>query len=195
VPGGGSDLTGADWMAARKAERLIVLVSGAPAAGKTTLATGLADVLALPLISKDDIKESLVDSLGGPTADLGWSRQVGGAAMDLLWRLARRCPSAVLEANFRPHNPAEHAQLRALRATVVEVHCNCPPDELARRFAARARTAHPAHPLTELPAELIAEYDRPMAVGAVITVDTTNPVDIGEIARRVVEAARRARRG
>jgi hypothetical protein len=34
-----------------------------------------------------------------------------------------------------------------------------------------------------------------MAVGAVITVDTTKPVDIGEVARRVVEAAARTRRG
>jgi ethanolamine utilization protein EutP (predicted NTPase) len=62
-------------------------------------------------------------------------------------------------------------------------------------LAARARTAHPAHPLTELPAELIAEYDRPMSVGAVITVDTAKPVDIGEVARQVVEAAGRTRRG
>jgi hypothetical protein len=36
MPDGGSGLTDADWTAVPKAERLIVLVSGAPAAGKTT---------------------------------------------------------------------------------------------------------------------------------------------------------------
>ena len=45
--------------------RLIVLVSGAPAAGKTTLAIGLATALRLPL--KDD---ALVDALDGPARDL-----------------------------------------------------------------------------------------------------------------------------
>jgi adenylate kinase family enzyme len=36
--------------------RSIVLVSGAPGAGKTTLAGPLARLLGLPLIAKDDIK-------------------------------------------------------------------------------------------------------------------------------------------
>jgi predicted kinase len=164
-------------------DRLIVLVSGPPAAGKTTLATALAPALRLPLISKDDIKESLTDSLGDAAGDLAWSRRLGGAAMELLWRLAARCPSAVLDANFRPYNAYEHTRLRQLDATIIEIHCNCPADELARRFADRARTAHPAHPLTQLPAELLADYDRPMAAGDVITVDTTGSVDVDSLVR------------
>lgn len=63
-------------------------------------------------------------------------------------------------------------------SAIIEVHCVCPPHELARRFAVRARTAHPAHPLPALTAELIAEFDRPMGRGAVIEVDTTLPVDL-----------------
>jgi predicted kinase len=43
--------------------RTLVLVSGPPAAGKTTVALPLAAALAWPLISKDDIKEALVDVL------------------------------------------------------------------------------------------------------------------------------------
>jgi hypothetical protein len=74
--------------------------------------------------------------------------------------VAQRCPAAVLEANFRPHSEYEQTQLRQLQAHLIEIYCVCPADELARRFAARARTAHPAHPLTELPADLLAEYDR-----------------------------------
>lgn len=175
--------------------RLIILVSGPPAAGKTTLATALANALELPLICKDDLKETLVDALGGPADDLAWSRRIGGAAMELLWRLAQRCPAAVLEANFRPHSEYEQTQLRQLQAHLIEIYCVCPADELSRRFAARARTAHAAHPLTELPADLLAEYDRPMGVGQLIEIDTTRPVDLAELAARVTRLIERAQRG
>jgi predicted kinase len=165
--------------------RLILLVSGAPATGKTTLAVGLAAALNLPLICKDDIKEALVEALDGPTADLAWSRRLGGAAMQVLWRLAERCPAAVLEANFRPHSEYEQARLQQLNTRIIEVHCTCPTEELVRRFAARARTAHAAHPLTELPADLLAEYDPPMGVGDIIEVDTSRPVDLTSLAARL----------
>ena len=59
-------------------------------------------------------------------------------------------------------------------------------DEVARRFAERARAAHPAHPLKELSAEMIAEFDRPMTTGTVIEVDTTTPVDLDHLANRIV---------
>ena len=166
-------------------QRLIILVSGAPAAGKTTLATALAADLNLPLISKDDIKETLVDALDGPAADLAWSRVVGGAAMQVLWRLAERCPAAILEANFRPHNPYEHARLRQLDARVIELHCTCPAEELVRRFALRAPTAHAAHPLRGLSADLLAEFDQPMGIGHVIEVDTSVPVDVPSLTARL----------
>jgi predicted kinase len=40
-----------------------------PSSGKTTVAEGLAERLRLPLIAKDDIKESLYESLGAPDLD------------------------------------------------------------------------------------------------------------------------------
>jgi adenylate kinase family enzyme len=42
------------------ATRVVVLVSGAPDAGKTALAVPLAAALGLPLLSKDQIKETLL---------------------------------------------------------------------------------------------------------------------------------------
>jgi len=166
-------------------ERLIVMVSGAPAAGKSTLAARLAPALGLPLIRKDDIKETLADALDGPDGDLAFSRRLGGAAMEVLWRLAAHCPATVIEANFRPASDYERERLRGLAARIVEVYCACPPEELARRFAARARTAHRAHPLRTLPADLLAEYGRPMGVGKVVEVDTSGSVDLGGLLRRL----------
>jgi predicted kinase len=166
-------------------QRRIVLVSGSPAAGKTTIAAPLAKRLGLPLIAKDDIKESLVDILGDQDGDLGWSRKVGHAAWMVLWKLAERAPAAVLEANFRPRSAYERDCLIGLDARIVEVYCRCPADVLKERFRERAKTAHPAHPATELNSAWIAEFDQPVGLGAVIEVDTTRPVDVPALAAQV----------
>lgn len=165
--------------------RRLVVVSGSPGAGKTTIAVPLARSLGLPLICKDDIKESLVDALGDQDGDMAWSRKVGGAAWGVLWKLAERAPGAVLEANFRPRSAYERDRLVRLDARIVEVYCRCPAEVAIRRFQERQRTAHPAHPLRDLTPEHAAEFDRPIGMGAVIEVDTTRPVDIEALAAQV----------
>lgn len=173
--------------------RRIVVVSGAPGAGKTTLAYPLAAALGLPLFAKDTIKECLYDSLGddGP-ADLPTSRRLGGAAMDLLWRLARDAPACVLEANFRYMDEYARPILRELGAggVVVEVYCVCPPQEAERRYDARGLTParHRVHTWTTLPPEVRAGYVEPIGVGTVISVDTTKAVDVGRLAGRILAA-------
>lgn len=166
-------------------QRQLVLVSGAPGVGKTTLAIPLAAELGFPLLSKDEIKESLWDALQLPQGDPDWSHRVSGAAMEVLWRLAVRMRQAVLEANFRPHSALEHSRLAGLNAHIVEVFCHCSVEEAARRFEARAPERHPTHVLWEYSDRFLAEYDGPMGVGTVIEVDTESPVDVELVARRV----------
>ncbi|HEY1641760.1 MAG TPA: AAA family ATPase [Streptosporangiaceae bacterium] len=155
--------------------RRVVLVSGAPGAGKSTLAGPLAAELGFALLTKDRIKETLHDALapgarwpgapGGPelaarlaaagvsppargagdpapdAVSLAWLRWLGGASMELLWTLAADQPDVVLEASFRPHLAYERGRIMALDASVVEVHCACPPALAAQRYAAAgART-------------------------------------------------------
>jgi hypothetical protein len=61
--------------------------------------------------------------------------------MELLWTLAADQPDVVLEASFRPHLAYERGRIMALDASVVEVHCACPPALAAQRYAAAgART-------------------------------------------------------
>ena len=70
-------------------DRRLVYVSGAPGAGKTTLAVPLAAELGWALLTKDRIKETLHDALGALEADLAWSRRLGAAAMELCGRWRR----------------------------------------------------------------------------------------------------------
>lgn len=170
--------------------RSVVLVSGPPASGKTSLARPLARRLGYALLSKDDIKESLYTSLGGAPADPDFSSRIGAAAMDLLWTLAAQSPQVVLEANFRTRSPQERARVASLDARIVEVHCRVPLEEASRRFAERARKErhHPAHPLAEMTPERMAEYAQPFALSPVIEVDTTAPVDLDALVETITRS-------
>ena len=161
----------------------LVYVSGAPGSGKTSLAVPLAAELGYALLTKDRIKETLHDAFGAPEPDLAWSRRLGAAAMELLWALAADTPAVVIEANFRPYSECERAKLSGLTAQPVEVYCLCPPVLAVARY--NARVTHPVHVVTTLQLEAMAEYDRPVGIGALVTVDTTVPVDVSAVAAAV----------
>ncbi len=163
----------------------IVLVSGAPGAGKTTLARPLAKALGFSLLSKDDIKEPLYDALGGQPGDVEASQRIGAASWEVLWALAPHLPRAVLEANFHPNSEYERGRIRALSGKIVEVYCRCPPAEVVRRFKARAARPehHAAHAAPELSEDyVLTVFGRPMGIGTVIEVDTTAAIDVDALA-------------
>ncbi|WP_432020148.1 AAA family ATPase [Streptomyces sp. 1222.5] len=167
------------------AQRAVVVVSGAPASGKTTLAFPLARALGWPILSKDLIKECLHDALGGPSDDREYSRRLSGAVMQVIWATAAHCPQLVIESDFYLLRfPDTRERLRVLDARVVEVYCDCPPEESARRYAARGLDRHPCHYRSEIPLKRFASF-QPLAIGPVIRVDTTNEVHIHELVQRI----------
>jgi predicted kinase len=172
----------------------IVVVTGSPAAGKTTVAEALAHGLQLPLIAKDAVKEVLFDALGH--GDVEWSKRLGRAVYPLLYhaleqqlRAGRAC---VLEANF-DHAAASDglAELRARQPfRALQIVCVADPDTLLARYAARAGR-HPGH----LDAQRVDDVREAIAAGRwraldlggeTVEVDTTDwsKVDMAALVAR-----------
>ena len=119
---------------------MILVITGAPGAGKTTLANHLAAGLGRPLVAKDDIKEALFDVMGTPP-DRVASRRVGIAAIGVMLALARRAAQAnadvILECNFR--RGQGEVDLRSLMemAEVRLVHCQVADEVTLERYRRR----------------------------------------------------------
>jgi diadenosine tetraphosphate (Ap4A) HIT family hydrolase/predicted kinase len=116
----------------------LVIVAGAPGAGKTTLAHKLGALLQLPVITKDDLKEALAEPFA--TGDREWSRRLGAATYSAYWVMAEQILSAgqglVLESNFRRGISEEPLRRLAALAPTALVVCHTP--RARERFAARA---------------------------------------------------------
>ncbi len=153
-----------------------VIVCGPPASGKSTLAALLSRELRLPVISKDAIKERLMDRFGGGST-------AGEAAFDVQFGVARELLHAgspfILEgAFFRNQEPL--AELASMgRALVIEVTCDLATVE--RRYVERVGAAgrHPGHRGVEALPDLRRrvenrEYGVPIQDAPLLHVDTTD---------------------
>lgn len=185
-------------MSATSNPPLLVIVTGMPGSGKTTFARALAAACALPLFTKDDLKESLFDSLGW--SDRAWSRRLGVASIHLLYLVAEHILAAgqpvIVESNFRRDldTPAFVALRERTPHTTLQVVCTCDREVALARFTARwfAGERHPGHLEGEQIAELARALDAgefaPLGVdGDALLLDTTDlaAVDYGPVIEQV----------
>jgi predicted kinase len=161
----------------------LLIVSGLPCAGKTSIAERLAVELSLPLMTKDGIKEQLFKALGWKDRD--WSRQLSRASVELLLYFAESQLAAgnslIIESNFQPELAGP--RLRAMQAryavSLFQVFCRADTNILYERFKARTGTRHPGHTdeqyLEEFPALLAHTPQETLDLGCpVVVVDTTD---------------------
>jgi predicted kinase len=174
----------------------LLIITGHPATGKTTLARALASELSLPLLSKDTLKETIFDTLGW--SDRSWARQVGGAAIALLYATAETMLAAgvplILESNFRADlDTTRMARLREVTAFhPIQLRCVASGEVMAERYLRRitAGQRHAGHCETTGEDDLrmmreLGHVDPLGLDGPLLTLDTTDPaaVDLAAVTR------------
>jgi predicted kinase len=143
--------------------RRLILVTGAPASGKSTLARRLAAQFDALSVSKDEIKELLFDLLG--TGDAAWSRRLSSTSVALLFafaqRLLARSGALFLDTNLRREQAAALRPLLADGVKLAQILCVAELDLRRSRLLERARSGsrHAGHDDARLAAEASADSD------------------------------------
>jgi predicted kinase len=107
--------------------------------------------MGIALITKDDIKEILFETLGWK--DRTWSKRLGRASMALLYYyaevLVKSNNSVILESNFHPEEAIPRLQELRQKCGVemIEIQCTAKREILVERLQERAmnKVRHPGH--------------------------------------------------
>ncbi|WP_189074700.1 AAA family ATPase [Deinococcus sedimenti] len=159
---------------------LLLIVSGMPASGKSTLGARLAHALSWPFVTKDEYKALLLGRLPELTRDVS-----GPLSFDVMWHVAGVTLAAgmdtVLESHF--YHGVSEAHILTLAHThgarVAQVFCHAPMNVLQARHDARVASGR--RPGIDLPMEYATLPGHccwtPLGLrdAPCLTVDTTGP--------------------
>ncbi|HSX18612.1 MAG TPA: ATP-binding protein [Candidatus Saccharimonadales bacterium] len=177
---------------------LLIIITGPPGSGKTTLAQNLSERINLPYISKDALKELMFNTLGW--SDREWSKKVGAASHEILFRMAESMlstrTSVILESNFRQEQHSDRFQKMQERYgfRALQILCTTDGQVLAERFKQRVESGerHPGHAdggnYDEFREELLRGKYEPLNLeGDVLEFDTTDLtiLDYGDLFSKI----------
>ena len=175
----------------------VVVVTGPPAAGKTTVAEELAKRLRIPIISKDTLKETLYEQFGAADE---LQEPIDRAALALLFSVVEAQLAAgvsvVAESNFDANSDVGpfHRLVGRSGARIIQIHCSGDTERIVSKFVRRAESGdrHAGHQddpadADELRAKLAAHLWDPLELpGELIEVDIIERnVDFDALAERV----------
>ena len=160
----------------------LIVITGSPGSGKTTLAGALQRELGYPLLRRDALKEILLDGLGAN--DRAESQRLGGVSWSLLYgmldQLAGRAP-VIVESNFSRGRDEVNLEPFLARARSVMLNCQTNWATIQRRIAARNGSIdrHPGHfddiALPELEQRLVDGVYEPLDLPCPsLRIDTTD---------------------
>lgn len=158
----------------------LVVVSGPPTSGKTTLAHALAEAIPCPAISRDEIKEGMVHAVGsdfraGPGDPL--TTRTMPVFFEVLRVLVTAGVTVVAEAAFQDARWREGLEPLSKLARLRIVQCSV-DDDVARGRLTRLRPAHgdrsPGALLALAGGSPFADFDRLSMPAPSLSVDTTD---------------------
>lgn len=167
----------------------VVLVTGVPGAGKSTLAAQLARSMSAALLSLDEIKESLY-AHGAYRHDRGALRLA--AEQELARRLAGESRVVVVDIWVAPGRDEQRTAdwVGSLGRPVVEVLCRVPAEVATARYRSRRRGG-PHLPADEdmlRRIEAAAVTIAPLGLGTTIEVETIGAVDVNHVVGQIVRS-------
>ena len=162
----------------------LIVITGAPGTGKTTIAKSLSKSLGIGYYSKDMFKEVLFDSLG--IGDNNWSKKLSRASTDLLFKMVEHTiaqgRSIIVESNFYKDVDRQRFGdfLGIDSLNVIEIYCEIKKSLLYKRILNRDKYSarHKGHRTSELIREIDFQLDHgnygPLTLGGLtIMVDTS----------------------
>ena len=161
---------------------ILILITGHPGTGKTTLAHRLSKELELPMMCKDEVKEILFDRLGWSTKE--WSQKLSLASygiMDYVMENTLRTGAGlIIESNFIAKYDSERIRklIKKFDVKTVQIVLRCDEAVRAERFQNRSisgdrHVGH--HDLDRAQEHLEGERRTPLDINApIVEIDTSD---------------------